>query len=196
MGFGVSPNAAGLLRTSCRPTPGVLAAHGRTGRADMRCGHDGDCRCSGALFGARSGRVGGTHSTGCRARFCRLSSRGRRPPCLLRLLRPERHFGDAARCHFGDSRRMVGCCETRLIGADLICTCAGRAHPLHLTGRGQFPLDWLSFPQWGHRHKRTVQNWNDMGANDLRSLNLPDPGSSGPRIFPILSPTSRPGWTG
>jgi hypothetical protein len=40
---------------------------------------------------ADSGAVGGTHSTGYRERFSMLCSRGRRPPCLLRLLRPERH---------------------------------------------------------------------------------------------------------
>ena len=43
---------------------------------------------------ADSGAVGGTHSTGCRERFYMLCSRGRRPPCLLRLLHPERHFDD------------------------------------------------------------------------------------------------------
>ena len=37
---------------------------------------------------ADSNAVGGTHSTGCRERFSMLCSRGRRPPCLLRLLRP------------------------------------------------------------------------------------------------------------
>ena len=37
---------------------------------------------------ADSGAVGGTHSTGCRERFSMLCSRGRRPPCSLRLLRP------------------------------------------------------------------------------------------------------------
>jgi hypothetical protein len=43
---------------------------------------------------ADSGAVGCTHSTGCRARFSMLCSRGRHPPCLLRLLRPLRHL-----CH-------------------------------------------------------------------------------------------------
>jgi hypothetical protein len=37
---------------------------------------------------ADSGAVGGTHSTGYRERFSMLCSRGRRPPCLLLLLRP------------------------------------------------------------------------------------------------------------
>jgi hypothetical protein len=43
---------------------------------------------------ADSGAVGGTQGTGCRQRFCMLCSRGRRPPCLLRLLRTARHL-----CH-------------------------------------------------------------------------------------------------
>jgi hypothetical protein len=37
---------------------------------------------------ADSGAVGGTHSAGYRERLSMLCSRGRRPPCLLRLLRP------------------------------------------------------------------------------------------------------------
>jgi hypothetical protein len=37
---------------------------------------------------ADSRTVDGTHSTGYRDRFSMLCSRGRRPPCLLRLLRP------------------------------------------------------------------------------------------------------------
>ena len=41
---------------------------------------------------AGSGAVGGTHGTGCRERSSMLCSRGRRPPCSLRLLHPERHF--------------------------------------------------------------------------------------------------------
>jgi hypothetical protein len=40
-----------------------------------------------------SGAVGGTHSTGCQARFSMRCSRDRWPPCLLLLLRPERHIG-------------------------------------------------------------------------------------------------------
>src|SRR5450759_4488457 len=37
---------------------------------------------------ADSRAVGGTHNTGCRARFSMFSSRGRRPPCLLLLHAP------------------------------------------------------------------------------------------------------------
>jgi hypothetical protein len=54
----------------------------------MRCGHDGDDRLSGALFGARTGAVGGTHSTGCRERFRVLCDRETRPPCSRSSLQP------------------------------------------------------------------------------------------------------------
>jgi hypothetical protein len=63
-----------------------LAEHSR---GVLRCAQGADGRRYGALFGARAGAVGGTHSTGRRARFCVLCSRGRRPPCLLLLLRPQ-----------------------------------------------------------------------------------------------------------
>jgi hypothetical protein len=46
---------------------------------------------------ADSGAVGGTHSTGYQERFSILCSRGRRPPRLLLLLRPERHEWDTQR---------------------------------------------------------------------------------------------------
>ena len=52
-------------------------------------------RCSaheGVRSMADSGAAGGTYGTGCRARFCTRCSRGRRPPCLLLLLRPA-HVG-------------------------------------------------------------------------------------------------------
>jgi hypothetical protein len=52
------------------------------------------CSASGRVcLIADSRAVGATYSIGCRARFCVLCSRGRRPPCLLRLLRTERHVG-------------------------------------------------------------------------------------------------------
>jgi hypothetical protein len=40
-----------------------------SGRAVLRCVSDGDGRRSGALFGARAGAAGGTHSTGWGARL-------------------------------------------------------------------------------------------------------------------------------
>jgi hypothetical protein len=43
---------------------------------------------------ADSGAAGGIHGTGSRVRLCILCSRGRRPPCLLLLLRPEQHMQD------------------------------------------------------------------------------------------------------
>ena len=45
---------------------------------------------------ADSDAFGDTHSTGCLMRFSMSCCRGSRPPCLLLLLRPQRHFGDAA----------------------------------------------------------------------------------------------------
>ena len=39
-----------------------------------------------------SGAVGGADSTGCRTQFRVERSQGREPPCVLQLLRPERHF--------------------------------------------------------------------------------------------------------
>jgi len=50
-----------------------------------------------ASFGARAGATGGTHTTGYQERFSILCSRGRRPPRLLLLLRPERHEWDTQR---------------------------------------------------------------------------------------------------
>ncbi len=41
-----------------------------------------------ASFGARAGAVGGTHSTGCRARFRMPFGRGRRPPVLAPVSAP------------------------------------------------------------------------------------------------------------
>ena len=43
---------------------------------------------------ADSSAAGGIHGTGSRVRLCILCSRGRRPPCLLLLLRPEQHMQD------------------------------------------------------------------------------------------------------
>ena len=76
-------------------------------RAVLRCGHESDARRSGASFCARAGALGGAHSTDCRARFCVLCSRGRRPRCLLLLLRPRRHFGGAQPVGPPDSRRWI-----------------------------------------------------------------------------------------
>src|SRR5450759_2547417 len=50
-----------------------------------------------ASFGARAGATGGTHSTGYQERFYGLCGRSKRPPCLLLLLRPQRHFGGTPR---------------------------------------------------------------------------------------------------
>jgi len=43
--------------------------------AVLRSGQGGDGRRSGASFGARAGTAGGTHNTGCRARFRMLFGR-------------------------------------------------------------------------------------------------------------------------
>ena len=52
---------------------------------------------------ADSGASGGTHSTGCRARFWVRCGQRRRPPCLLPLLRPQRHFGAWGKRQMGES---------------------------------------------------------------------------------------------
>jgi len=64
----------GVARAARLLTAGVLAVREHTRRAVLRCGHDGDDRRSGALFGARAGAVVGIHSTGCRQWFYPLCS--------------------------------------------------------------------------------------------------------------------------
>src|SRR5664280_1047341 len=78
-----------VRRLGCLRTPSA-----RVG-AVLRSGQGGDGRRSGASFGARAGAVGATHSTGCRARSACPSGGARGLPCLLLLLRPERHFSNA-----------------------------------------------------------------------------------------------------
>jgi hypothetical protein len=82
------------LPSVCCVAQAAHAEHPCRKRADprcLRCGHDGDgrlTRCSAPermRSIADSRAVGGTHNTGCRARFSMFSSRGRRPPCLLLL---------------------------------------------------------------------------------------------------------------
>jgi len=73
----LSDLAAGLLR----------AASDRVG-AILCCGHDSDSRRSGALFGARAGALGDTHSIGCRALFRLLWDRDTRPTCARSSLHP------------------------------------------------------------------------------------------------------------
>src|SRR5664280_379731 len=95
---------AGSWRGPSRSTAGMLAVRERTGCADLRCSQDGDGRRSGALFGARADVV--DRRLGCGRRHGQLwlpsavlflCVRGWQPPCLLQLLRPERHLGDG-RC--------------------------------------------------------------------------------------------------
>jgi hypothetical protein len=57
--------------------------------AVRRSGQGGDGRRSGASFGARAGAAGGTHNTGCRARFRMLFGRRWRPPALAPVAAPQ-----------------------------------------------------------------------------------------------------------
>jgi hypothetical protein len=83
---------ADMRRVRCVPRTarrrGCLRTSSARVGAVLRCGHAGDSRHSGALFGARPGAVAGSYGTGCRMRFCVLCGQRSRPPCLLQLLRP------------------------------------------------------------------------------------------------------------
>jgi hypothetical protein len=79
---------AGSRRGPSRSTAGMLAVRERTGCAVLRCGQDGDGRRSVASFRARAGAAGGTHNTGCRARFGMLFGRRWRPPALAPVAAP------------------------------------------------------------------------------------------------------------
>src|SRR5665213_1868744 len=92
---GVAQATRPRARLQCASTPDVpLCAATRVATTVVLS----RCSASGRVcLIADSRAVGATYSIGCRARFCVLSSRGRRPPCLLRLLRTERHLGGALR---------------------------------------------------------------------------------------------------
>jgi hypothetical protein len=57
------------------------------------------------------GAVTAAHHFGCRMRFSMLRSRGRRPPCLLRLLRPESHLGDTDQPDPSNDRSLASVCR-------------------------------------------------------------------------------------
>jgi hypothetical protein len=100
--WGVMPRVPPCPFAACRTPLNEEPAYGPRALPACRYGlrQDGDgrlARCSapGRVRSiADSDSVGGTHSTGCRVRFCMLCSRSRRPPCLLLGRRPERNLGD------------------------------------------------------------------------------------------------------
>jgi len=96
----VTEPVRGLPRATRHPVS--LQSASARGRAFLRCRLEGDGGRSGALFGARPGAAGGTHSTGCRARLRAPSSWGSGHRCSRSLLRPQRHeWGSHSPCKNG-----------------------------------------------------------------------------------------------
>jgi len=86
--MGVCITRIGRGRASPRIGMNVMGRWTHARGAVLRCGQGGDRRRSGASFGARAGAAGGTHNTGCRARFRMLFGRRWRPPALAPVAAP------------------------------------------------------------------------------------------------------------
>jgi len=114
---------------------------------------------------ADSGAVGGTHSTGCRARFCVLCSRGTRPPCLLLLLRRCNNTSRIVEKNRRALATRVAERETR--GVEPLPASA-RTPPRPPKPPAPPTTGWAGQPSWGHGRPVVIRRSSSL--NVLREI--------------------------